>query len=294
MEINRKKNIIRIKRVTIIFSLVLILLGSNYIWYKTLKKEHTKLTHALIPPLTNDYYLKQISLTNYQKFSVIEEESLEQKEKKESIHWQVSAPKISQNPKYPNGCEAASAVMLLNYYGIEITLEEFINNYLIKEKVYEKDGKRYGPNPADYYAGDPENEKRGWGCFEPVIAHSIQKVIKDRKKENIETYIIRSDGKEALSSYATFSTPFMIWTTINYEEVQEIYEWFSYDSQYTYTYPKNSHTVLITGVDENYYYVNDPLKEEKNIPIKKEQLEKSFDSMGRQMIFLGHYMLEQE
>jgi len=52
----------------------------------------------------------------------------------------------------------------------------------------------------------------------------------------------------------------------------------------TYTYPKNSHTILITGVDELYYYINDPLKKEKNLLIPKEKLEKSYDSMGRQLI----------
>ena len=69
--------------------------------------------------------------------------------------------------------------MLLNYYGIDITLEEWITNYLPQKEVYEKNGKRYGPNPAHYYAGDPTSEKRGWGCFEPVIQEGIQNLLKD-------------------------------------------------------------------------------------------------------------------
>ena len=67
-------------------------------------------------------------------------------------------------------------------------------------------------------------------------------------------------------------TPFLIY----YTEAKDIYEWFSYDGKNTYTYPKNSHVIVVTGVDENYYYINDPLKNEKNIQVAKEQLEKSF------------------
>ena len=58
----------------------------------------------------------------------------------------LDVPLINQNPDYPNGCEAAAATMLLNYLGIDITLEDFINNYLPMSDVYEKDGIRYGPN----------------------------------------------------------------------------------------------------------------------------------------------------
>ena len=62
-----------------------------------------------------------------------------------------------------------------------------------------------------------------------------------------------------------------------------------------YTYPMNSHVVVLTGYDDTYYYINDPLKNEKNIPVLKEDLERSFDSLGRQAIFLNIYeMLEEE
>lgn len=52
----------------------------------------------------------------------------------------------------------------------------------------------------------------------------------------------------------------------------------------TYTYPKNSHTIVVTGVDKEYYYVNDPLQSEGNTKVKKKDLEKSFDSLGRQVV----------
>lgn len=89
-------------------------------------------------------------------------------------------------------------------------------------------------------------------------------------------------------------TPFLIWTTIDYTEAKDIYEWFSYDKKSTYTYPKNSHVVVVTGVDENYYYINDPLKNAKNIPIEKDLLETSFDSLGRQLLLVEIYELPED
>lgn len=41
-------------------------------------------------------------------------------------------------------------------------------------------------------------------------------------------------------------------------------------------------------MDENYYYVNDPLKEEEQ-KIERKTLEDVFDSMGRQVISISLY-----
>ena len=51
--------------------------------------------------------------------------------------------------------------------------------------------------------------------------------------------------------------------------------------------------MVVTGVDENYYYINDPLKEEKNIAIQKDLLE-SFDSLGRQFLIVETYEMPED
>lgn len=71
------------------------------------------------------------------------------------------------------------------------------------------------------------------------------------------------------------------------KQVKEVFTWTSYDKKETYTYPKDEHVVVLTGYDEDYYYINDPLKNEKNIKVKKAQLEKSYDSLGRQSVAIN-------
>lgn len=300
----------KVKKKYIVLSFTILLILSNLFWIKLYNKEHTKLKHALIPTLEQDYFTSQKIITNYQikkennqanPFHPIAELNLgkpipynayfQTKEDYEIYIKENSntkeAPLLLQNPDYPNGCESASAVMLLNDIGIDITLKGFIENYLEKENVYEKEGNRFGPDPAKSYAGDPASQNRGWGTFEPVISTAISKIVEHSPLKN-KLYILPSEiYKEPLYILAAKEYPSIIWVTIDYQEANDIYNWFSYDGKYTYTYPKNSHTVLLTGMDEFYYYINDPLKNEKNIPVSKEQLEKSFDSMGRQYISIS-------
>lgn len=87
--------------------------------------------NSLIPSLSNDYYSKQLILTNNYQNELSELPFLENTKNNianETDNQKIyDIPLILQNPKYPNGCEAATAVMLLNYYGIDINLDEFIN-----------------------------------------------------------------------------------------------------------------------------------------------------------------------
>ena len=276
--------------ILVIGILILLIILLNIFWGIMLIKERAKIKHAIIPTLSEDYFIERQTLTK--NAFEIEIKSEGTSESTPSFFQIENVFLINQNPDYPNGCEAAAAVMLLNYYGIDITLQEFIENHLLTKNVYEENGTRFGPNPALYYAGDPTSPTRGWGCFEPVIVNAMKSAIASYEKktnQQLKIEFIETEAIHSLDTYAFFNQPFLIWTTIDYEEVTDIYEWFNYEKTKTYTYPKNSHVVVVTGMDEEYYYINDPLKNEKNIPVKRETLEKSFDSLGRQKIILKKY-----
>ena len=197
-----------------------------------------------------------------------------------------NVPFIAQNPQYPNGCEAASTTMLLNYYGMKISLTDFINNYLKMGKVYTENSVRYGPDPEICYAGDPASLHGGWGCFSTAIENAVNKLINEKYTNK---YTVQKNTSNAsLSELAKSKKPFVIWTTITYDVVKGQYTWKSYDGTVTYTYPKDQHAIVVIGQDDNYYYVNDPLKTKGNTKIAKATLEKSFDSMGRKATFVNY------
>ena len=88
----------------------------------------------------------------------------------------IDAPYIDQSGAYPTGCESVSAVMLLRFLGVEITVDEFIENYLDKQGFEQRDGELYGPDPRKYFCGSPYDED-SFGCYAPVIAKALGKVL---------------------------------------------------------------------------------------------------------------------
>ncbi len=61
----------------------------------------------------------------------------------------IDAPFIDQRDKYPTGCESVTAVMALQYAGVDITVEEFIDNYLPQGNApyTREDGTLVGADP---------------------------------------------------------------------------------------------------------------------------------------------------
>ena len=92
----------------------------------------------------------------------------------------IEVPYFSQEGILPNGCEATSAAMLLNFYGVKVSPEEFVDNYLDCESVSIRWGCRYGPNPKNAYAGDPRSKDKGWGCFSPA-----EGILREKRHRNV-------------------------------------------------------------------------------------------------------------
>lgn len=273
---------------------IVLLIGTNLFTLYFYNRERNRVKNAYIPSFSQDYFTRQLSLSAMAKDlekkygydfigESVEIRSAEAADR-EDANFLSDVSLVKQNPAYPNGCEAASATMILKYVGLDITLKEFIDDYLITKPVYDRDGKRYGPNPSEAFAGDPADAMYGWGTLEPAIERAIYEVMST--KQDNPYYTINNNGnKMSLDAFARKNRgPFVIWTTLDYSDVKEVYQWLSYDGTKTYTYPKDSHTIVITGMDEKYYFINDPLKDEKNIKVEKETLESSFDSAGRQAI----------
>lgn len=189
---------------------------------------------------------------------------------------------VCQLPEYPNGCEAASATILLRTMGIDISLDEFIEKHLPKEKVKISFGCRFGPNPAEYYAGNPASERGGWGCYSPVIVSALRSAL----RENSEYLVKNLSGNtlDTLEEYLRMGIPVAIWATTDMEEAEEFYQWQSFDRKESFLYPTTQHCVVLCGVSQTGEYVYyDPLLGEKTT-IDASSLNLVYESMGRQAV----------
>ena len=266
-----KKNRWKILISLVILGLLFSNFGFGYLYYK----EQNKVKNTLVPALNDDYFLNQTNRVLILKENEKNSESVSTEEKL------VDVPLLSQVEDFPNGCEGVSATMLLEYYGFDISKSDLINNFMPKKDIYSQNGKRYGPNPAEYYAGDPASTLNGWGAFVPVI------------KKTITSYLNTQDTSYGIVDYTNFSLsdlekniPVEIWITIDYTKVSDVYLWQAEDGSKTYVYPKNSHAVVLVGYDKDNYYINDPLRASSVVKVAKERLRESYDSMGRQAIGL--------
>ena len=168
----------------------------------------------------------------------------------------INAPYIYQNFNYPNGCESVSTVMALQYLGINITVDTFIDNYLDMGAVPVVGG--IGPDPSLVYCGNPRLSS-GWGCYSPVIVNALNKFI------NTNQYTVTSlNGKtlnELCSIYIDNNIPVIVWATVGMidSSASRYYANWTTASGKSISYNKKLHCLLLVGYDENYYYFNDPM-----------------------------------
>ena len=83
-----------------------------------------------------------ISISNFLSNQNVTEKALnsnfvlEEKMSQNELTKISGVPLIQQYPLLPNGCEAVSAAMILQYYGFDITAQEFVDEYLFMQPLY--------------------------------------------------------------------------------------------------------------------------------------------------------------
>lgn len=166
----------------------------------------------------------------------------------------INVPYIDQSVKYPTGCESVSAVMLLNYLGFGISVDEFIDMYLEKKEFFQRGGKLFGPNPRQYFCGSPYDEE-SFGCYAPVICKALEKIV---GKEYMVTDETDATMEELIEKYIDRDIPVIFWACINMREPIMGPSWYLADTMELFTWISNEHCMLLVGYDEEGYYFNDP------------------------------------
>ncbi len=195
----------------------------------------------------------------------------------------ITAPYISQKEKYPTGCESVSTVMLLNYLGYKVNVDEFISKCLEIKDFEERDGITYGPDPRKYFCGDPYSED-GMGCYAPVIVKALNKAFDTFPRERADLTAGAAAGfdeaaaafkavdesgrplDELIAEYIDNDMPVIFWACINMKEPITGPEWLLADyegndinfTDEKFTWISNEHCMLLVGYDEKGCWFNDP------------------------------------
>ncbi|MEE1085614.1 MAG: C39 family peptidase [Schaedlerella sp.] len=193
---------------------------------------------------------------------------------------------LSQD-KIPTGCESVSTTAVLQYYGIAIDTDIFIEEYLPCDTFYIKDKKLYGPDPNDFFLGDPySTDSRG--CYPGAILKALNTMKKgDYPNVSELTFKITTgtDFEKLIQDYIINEIPVIIWITRELEESYDGIQYYLKDGT-IYTWKSPEHCVVLCGYDEENYLLMDPLEDGKIVEYPKELVEERYEEMGRNSLVI--------
>lgn len=187
-----------------------------------------------------------------------------------------------QSREYPTGCESASSVMLLKYWGIDTNMEEFINQYLPKENLTMEGGRLTGPGPDEAYIGDPR-ESSGYGCYAPVIVTALERAAGERMEVRNET---GASLEELAEQYIKENIPVLIWATVGFLPSRAGAKWHIRSTGEEFTWPLGEHCLVLVGYDQERYYFNDPYEDKGFVGYEKELVRLRYEEMGKQAVVM--------
>ncbi len=183
----------------------------------------------------------------------------------------IQAPYIDQTSDYPTGCESVSAVMLLRYLNVPVSVDEFIDNYLEKEPMQYRKGRLCGPDPFRCFAGSPY-DRESFGCYAPVIVSALNKAFEKKGRKLSAIDITGMPMDRIMTDFLDQDMPVVFWASIDLKETVLGPEWRLPDGS-VFTWISNEHCMLLTGYDNDSYYFNDPWQNHGRVAWPKKLVE---------------------
>lgn len=183
----------------------------------------------------------------------------------------LSVKNIRQKPQLPNGCEITSATIVLNYLGYNVDKVTMADNYLKCGKPYNK------TDPNEAYMGDPHGT--GWYCFAPVIEDAVNKYFVANGYDTYRAYDITGTDVEKLKKLIDEGTPVVFWGTLYFNKPYYSNKFTLPDGSKPYS---NLHCLVLTGYEDSYFYISDPLELSNKVAIEK--FTEVYELMGKRAV----------
>lgn len=187
---------------------------------------------------------------------------------------------LSQETIMPTGCELVSAVMVLNYYGIDISVDTFVDNYVTMEPIFvNENGTLQGPNPNKAFVGNPRNYA-SYGCYAPVVTEAMNLASNSNNAHNTTGLSLA----QLTEQYIENRIPVLVWVTINMAPSRSGDSWYVEESGTMFTWISGEHCMVLVGADETGYYLLDPYNSNGLIYCEKEAVAQRHAELGYQSV----------
>lgn len=192
---------------------------------------------------------------------------------------QLDVPLLNQMdaPALFNGCEVTSLAMLLNYAGNPVTKNQ-LAEAIPRLPLYDAEG-NYG-DPYEGFVGDIYGNAVGYSVYHTAIADLAANYLTDDQSLNDLT----GQDFENLLQQLLEGNPVWVITTVPMTATADLEEWQTANGLVTISW--NVHSVVMTGFDTEFIYVNDPYGE-KDKQVNRQDFEDAWHQMGSQAITIA-------
>ncbi|WP_394831549.1 C39 family peptidase [Pendulispora rubella] len=188
----------------------------------------------------------------------------------------LDVPYVEQKPELPRGCEVTSLAMLLNYLDVDankMTLASEIEKvpYWVSNGVH--------GNPYDGFVGDMyDSSKDGFGAYHGPVKRLADTYLPNRIRD-----LTGNTFDSLLTDYVGKGRPVWVITNARFVKLadSQFETWHTTSGDIRITW--HEHSVVITGFDTNYVYINDPLGG-KSKRLGRQGFREAWEQMGKQAI----------
>lgn len=194
---------------------------------------------------------------------------------------------IPQLPELPNGCEGASLAIVLNYMGYNADKTDVAYNDIpLQPFYYGEYGRLTGANPESAYPGAPGADSAGYYCYPPVVVAAAENFFRRQNETPLDAHDITGASQQTIFRHLAGRSPVIVWKTLHNTPLQksQSFSWVDSQTNETYIPYTNVHVVVVTGYDQEYVYLSDPL--EMYDRLGRAEFEAVFDECGQKAVVL--------
>ncbi|MDM5195858.1 S-layer homology domain-containing protein [Bacillus hominis] len=190
----------------------------------------------------------------------------------------LNVPSIYQFPELHNGCEVVSLQMLVEHqigrslnkvaFAFEMPFDQ------TKLKNYKTSSQIWG-DPDVGFVGDVTGNTPGYSINPEPLKRLLDKYARGTN--------LTGNDFSVLEDYVRNGKPVVTWVTVALNNPRPITTWKTPSGKTIYA-RMNTHAVVLTGVDDNYVYYNDPFYGTKNVKVSKSWFASIYNQMGKKAL----------